>query len=56
LSPAAGILAGQTAGEDFGLDRCTVLEAEIADGMKQRVGKIEIVKPNFAFGRRDLEL
>ena len=37
LGPAACILAGQAAGKDFSLDWCTVLEAEVVDGMKQRV-------------------
>jgi hypothetical protein len=56
LSPAAGILAGQSAGKNFSLYRCTVLEAQIEYGMKQRVGKIEIVKSGPAFYRWNLEL
>jgi hypothetical protein len=56
LGPAACILARECAGKNFRLDRCAVLKAKIADGMKERIGKPKIVKPGLAFCRRDLEL
>lgn len=56
LGPAACILARQGAGKNFRLDRRAILKAKIADGMKEWIGKPKIVKPGFAFRRRDLEL
>ena len=56
LGPAAGVLAGQGAGKNFGLDRRTILETQIMNGVHQRIGEDEIVKAGLAFGRRDLEL
>ena len=55
LCPATRVLARQCAGENFRLDRCAILKAEIADCMKKRIGKPEIVKPGLTFCLRDLE-
>jgi len=56
LRPAAGILAGEGAGEDFRLDGGAVLEPKIADGVEKRCRQIEILKPGFAGSGRNLEL
>lgn len=56
LRPAAGILAGEGAGEDFRLDGGAVLEPKIADGVEKRCRQIEILKPGFAGSGGNLEL
>jgi hypothetical protein len=56
LGPAACILARKGAWKYFRLDRGAVLEAEIADGMHERLGKIEVVKSGFALNGGNLEL
>ena len=56
LRPAAGILAGEGAGEYFRLDGGAVLEPKIADGVEKRCRQIEILKPGFAGSGRNLEL
>ena len=56
LGPSGDIVSGVDVDQRLGLDRRTVLEAQVRDGVHDRLGQIQVVEAGFARLFGDLEL